>query len=67
MKRDKTEGRESRRRSGKWVRKGEERGEGEKGGEGVGYGREREKEEGRVREVEKEWNIDEKGRRKRRG
>ncbi len=29
---------ERRRRNGLWVRKGEERGVGERGGEGVGYG-----------------------------
>ncbi len=36
------------------MRKGEEREEGEKGGEGVEYGSERERKEGKVREVENE-------------
>ncbi len=47
------------------MRKGEEREECERGGEGVLYGREREKKEGKMIEVEKEWDIGKKGIRKR--
>ncbi len=46
------------------MRKGEERGEGERGGVGVENRLEREKKEGKVRKAEKEWNMGEKGRRK---